>query len=135
MKSGHQTVRDISRMWNEALLRGEDLPLLMLGDLLDDFRQRSSTPEEKLTLVRDAPEWLDVETHADCNAYLAAVTETLCREAAIPPPDWTETPICYLHRPWFAGGLETLKAILLVESPVPFRRRNLFVSANALARA
>ncbi|MEI7880704.1 MAG: hypothetical protein WCI95_07495 [bacterium] len=135
MKSVHQTVRDISRMWNEALLRGEDLPLLMLGDLLDDFRQRCSTPEEKLTLVRDTPVWLDVETHADCNAYLAAVTETLCREASIPPPAWTETPLCYLHRPWFAGGLETLKAILLVESPVPFRRRNLFVSANALARA
>lgn len=102
MKSVHQTVRDISRMWNEALLRGEDLPLLMLGDLLDDFRQRCSTPEEKLTLVRDTPVWLDVETHADCNAYLAAVTETLCREASIPPPAWTETPLCYLHRPWFA---------------------------------
>jgi hypothetical protein len=135
MKSGHQTIRDISRMWNEALLKGQDLPVLMLGDLLDDFRQRSSTPEEKLTLVRDAPVWLDVETHADCNAYLAAVAETLCREASIPPPAWTETPLCYLHRPWFAGGMETLKAILLVESPVPFRRRNLFVSANALARA
>ena len=55
--------------------------------------------------------WLDVQTHADCNAYLAAVAETLCREAALPPPAWTETPLCYLHRPWFAGGMETLKAM------------------------
>ena len=78
---------------------------------------------------------MDERKHADCNAYLAAVAETLCREASLPPPAWTEAPLCYLHRPWFAGGMETLKAILLVESPVAFRRRNLFVSANAMSRA
>ncbi|MEI7437033.1 MAG: hypothetical protein WCL16_09550 [bacterium] len=88
-----------------------------------------------MALVAETPVWLDTATHADCNAYLAAVVETLCREASLTPPAWTETPLCYLHKPWFAGGLEMLKAILLVESPVPFRRRNLFVSANALARA
>jgi hypothetical protein len=63
------------------------------------------------------------------------VAETLCREVSLTPPAWTESPCCYLRRPWFAGGFETLKAILLAESPVPFRRRNLFVSANALSRA
>ena len=63
------------------------------------------------------------------------VVESLCREAGLVPPQWTEAPACFLQRPWFAGGLENLKAILLCESPVPFRRRNLFVSANALSRA
>ena len=135
MKHGQSTIRDISRAWNDEVSRGEPLSLWRLGDLLDDFRQRCSTSEDKLALVRETPIWLDVEAHADCNAYLAAVAETLCREASLPPPAWTESPLCYLHRPWFAGGLETLKAILLVESPVPFRRRNLFVSANALTRA
>jgi hypothetical protein len=70
------------------------------------------------------------------NAYLAAVAETLCREAGLSPPAWTEEPGRFLRMPWFAGGgLESLKALLLAESPVAFRRRNLFVSANALARA
>ena len=135
MKTDRLTIRDISQLWNDELQRGEALSLLLLGDLLDDFRQRCSTPEEKAALVSEAPVWLDAETHADCNAYLAAVAETLCREASLPPPDWTDTPPCFLHRPWFAGGFETLKALLLVESPVAFRRRNLFVSANALTRA
>ena len=134
MKPSRLTIHEISRIWNDEVQRGQALSLLLLGDLLDDFRQRCSTPEERLALVCETPVWLDVETHADCNAYLAAVAETLCREAALPPPAWTESPLCYLHRPWFAGGMETLKAILLVESPVPFRRRNLFVSANALVR-
>lgn len=129
------TIEDISRIWNDDISRGVPLSPGLLGDLLDDFRLRCSTPEEKLALVREAPMWLDVEAHADCNAYLAAVAETLCREASLPPPAWSESPLCYLHRPWFAGGFESLKAILLTESPVPFRRRNLFVSANALARA
>lgn len=135
MTPARQTITAINRMWNNAILRGESLPLWPLGDLVDDFRLRSGTAEEKLVLVNEAPEWINSELHADCNAYLAAVAETLCREVSLAPPAWTESPCCYLHRPWFAGGLETLKAILLVESPVPFRRRNLFVSANALARA
>jgi len=135
MKPGRQTIRDLSRLWHDEILRGEAPSVWRLGDLLDDFRQRSSTPEEKRELVSESPVWLDVATHADTNAYLAAVAETLCREASLPPPGWTESPLCYLHRPWFAGGFETLKAILLAESPVAFRRRNLFVSANALSRA
>lgn len=135
MKTDRLTIRDISQLWNNELQRGQALSLWLLGDFLDDFRQRCSTPEEKAALVSETPVWLDAETHADCNAYLAAVAETLCREASLPPPVWTDAPPGFLHRPWFAGGFETLKAILLVESPVAFRRRNLFVSANALTRA
>lgn len=134
MKSDRLTIRDLSRLWNDEIRQGKPLSFWLLGDLLDDFRLRCTTPEEKIALVREMPLWLDAETHADCNAFLAAVSETLCREASLPPPAWTESPLCYLHRPWLAGGLETLKALLLVESPVAFRRRNLFVSANALVR-
>ncbi len=105
----------------------------LLGDLCDDFRQRCNVEERKL-LVAQEPLWLDVHTHSDCNAYLAATVESLCREASLAPPRWTEDARCFLSRPWFAGGMESLKAILIAESPVAFRRRNLFVSANALSR-
>lgn len=134
MKHTHLTIREISQRWNDEIR--QDLPLSMelIGDLLDDFRQRRATPAEKMELVAEPPVWFHTEQYADSNAYLAAVAETLCREAGLEPPSWTEAPLCYLSRPWFACGLETLKAILLVESPVPFRRRNLFVSANALSR-
>jgi len=129
------TVNDLSRRWNDEIRRGLAPSFGLFGDLLDDFRQRCRTPEEKLVLVGEAPEWIESAAHAEVNAYLASVAETLCREASLTPPAWTESPRCYLARPWFAGGLESLKAILLAESPVAFRRRNLFVSANALSRA
>ena len=39
-----------------------------------------------------------------------------------------------LNRPFFAGGLNSLNAILTVESPAAFRRRLLFISKDALSR-
>ncbi len=134
MKQALLSLRAISLEWNDAMQRGEPLTLWRLGDLVDDFRMRAATAEEKLALVNEAPMWVDAPSQEDCNAYWAATVETLCREAGLKPPEWTESPRCYLHRPWFAGALESLKAILLAESPVAFRRRNLFVSSDALAR-
>jgi hypothetical protein len=134
MKPGNLTVNGVSRAWNDAARKGEASPFSLLGDLLDDFRLRSHTNKEKMALVEEEPDWAGPDSKPDCNAYWAAVVETLCREAGLVPPAWTELPRCYLKHPWFAGGLEDLKAILLTVSPVPFRRRNLFVSANALVR-
>lgn len=67
-------------------------------------------------------------------AIWGAVTESLCRECGLPAPAWTEDRSRFLPAPHFEGGMESLKAILLVESPIPFRRRNIFVSENALSR-
>jgi hypothetical protein len=68
------------------------------------------------------------------DAYLAAVAEHLARKYELAIPPWVESPQRFLEKPFFAGGLESLKAILLVESPIAFRRRQIFVSANALSR-
>ena len=126
-----KTVSAISRDWSRALRASQKPPVWDLGNLLDDFRCHCMTPEEKLALVSEPPEPTG-EKHTD--AYLAAMVETLCSEANLSPPDWTASPGTYLQRPWFASGLQSLKAILLAEAPVAFRRRNLFVSANALQR-
>ena len=68
------------------------------------------------------------------DAYLAATAEYLAAIAGFDAPAWTEAPERFLHEPFFAGGLESLKATLLVESPSAFRRRLIFISANALSR-
>ena len=68
------------------------------------------------------------------DAYLAAVAEHLALRFGLAVPPWVETPERFLIEPFFAGGFESLKAILLVESPLAFRRRQIFVSANALSR-
>lgn len=68
------------------------------------------------------------------DAYLAATAEELARMQAFPCPTWTDNAHRSLRKPWFASSLSSLRAVLIHESPVGFRSRNLFVSANALSR-
>jgi hypothetical protein len=69
------------------------------------------------------------------DAYLAATAEWLAWKFDLPPPSWIFDQTRALRRPWFASSLAALRAVLLIESPAPFRSRNLFVSENALTRA
>lgn len=67
-------------------------------------------------------------------ALLASTVLVLCDEAAMDPPDWA-TKSHWLPSPWFVAGLESLKASAIVESPLAFRRNNIFVLKNFLERA
>jgi hypothetical protein len=62
------------------------------------------------------------------DAYVAAVAEHLARDYGLPTPEWSETHGNRLREPFFAGGLQSLKGVLVAESPTAFRRRLLFVS-------
>lgn len=99
-----------------------------LREFLDSFYLASA--EMRSASIAQQPQRLT----ATQDAYLAAVAEHLARRYDLPIPAWTDESDRFLHRPFFAGGLESLKATLLVESPAAFRRRLLFVSANALSR-
>ena len=98
-----------------------------LREFLDTFY---ANPDERQQAIAARPDTLDDLR----DAWLAAVAEHLARSFDLLVPAWSETHGNNLRRPFFAGGLETLKAILFVESPTAFRRRMLFVSKNALSR-
>ncbi|MDN3276399.1 hypothetical protein QWJ07_19220 [Frankia sp. RB7] len=68
------------------------------------------------------------------DAYVAAVAEHLARVYGLQIPEWTEVHGNALREPFFAGGLQSLKGVLVAESPTAFRRRLLFVSKDALSR-
>jgi hypothetical protein len=102
---------------------------LLLREFLDGYY--GADAKTRAAAINAAPAALD----AIHDAYLAAVAEHLALRFGLPVPRWTDEPGRFIVEPFFAGGLETLKAILLVESPLAFRRRQIFVSANALSRA
>lgn len=95
---------------------------------------------DSVDALRKAPDPVLVQTPAVADieprlqALIASTVEALCAETAIDVPSWC-LGICPLETPWFVSGIENLKASALVESPVHFRRRNIFVLANFLKRA
>ncbi len=118
-----RTLHEVSR----RVAAGEQPFDPAVREFLDSFYSR---PDERTQALAACPGPLD----AIKDAYLAAVAEHLASAHSMPAPAWAAEHGFGLRQPFFAGGLESLKAVLTVESPAAFRRRLLFVSKNALSR-
>jgi len=97
---------------------------IYLMDFVDDFRYHRDprTVAEPFALAGDR-----------MDALLASTAEALCDELGIDAPEWlSRVPPC--SEPYFVSGFENLKAISIVESPLRFRRRKIFVLENFLSR-
>lgn len=98
--------------------------VVYLMDFVDDFRYY-----RQITAIAEP----FVLTNPKIDALLASSTEYLCAELGIEIPPWLST-VPSSPEPWFVSGLENLKAITLVETPVWFRVRKIFVLENFLSR-
>ena len=102
----------------------------MLSEFLDEFYMN---PERRAAIIAEHPPRLDdVREHA----VLGAVGEHLARRWNLgAAPTWTNAPSRFLHEPYFTTPIENLKAMLLAQSPLAFRRRLIFTEAEPLRRA
>jgi hypothetical protein len=57
------------------------------------------------------------------------MVEWACAARRIPPPPWT-AGVAAVAEPYFASELPGLRLYLLMNSPAPFRRRNLFIDSS-----
>lgn len=97
---------------------------LYFYDFVDDFRRN-----QNVEMIIEPFELSDDKT----DALLASTVEKLCDELKIEIPDWIkEIPSC--KEPFFVSGVENLKAISIVQSPLRFKTRNIFVLENFLSR-
>lgn len=95
-----------------------------LFDFVDDFRA-----SRELTALTEPFELSDDKT----DALLASTAESLCHELNLEAPRWLrEIPAC--RQPYFVSGVENLKATAIVQSPLRFRIRKIFVLENFLER-
>jgi transcriptional regulator with XRE-family HTH domain len=101
-----------------------------LREFLDEFYVAAES-KKRAAMLRPEPPLLANEK---ANAYLGAVAEHLALRNKLPIPVWTARAPRFLHTPYFPGGLESLKATMLKESPTAFRRRMIFVGADPLYR-
>jgi hypothetical protein len=97
---------------------------IALMDFVDDFRFHKNPKAIAEPFVL-SDEKID--------AVLASTAESLCDEMKLPIPAWLND-ISACREPYFVSGLENLKATAIVQSPLRFRIRKIFVLENFLSR-
>jgi hypothetical protein len=123
----------LSRALPDAALRLSEI----LGALGEADRRRFALAELSDFLTELAPrEFAEVIADADLRGasafvqnYVAAMVELAAHQKGVAAPGWVrEVPP--LEEPHFATALAGLRLHLLRMSPVPFRRRNLFIDSS-----
>jgi hypothetical protein len=104
-----------------------------LMQLLDDYRrvQRRDGSEAAGRLFEEEPPHTgDVRV----DAAFAGLAEHLARHDGWTPPLWAFEESRYAVPWWFVSGVRAWHATALVESPLAFRKRGVFLTASALER-
>jgi hypothetical protein len=114
---------------------------LRLSEILDALgcpsQHRFALAELNELLTELAPrEFADVTGDAELPGlspvlqnYVAAMVELAAHQKGVAPPSWV-LGIPPLAEPHFATPLEGLRLHLLRASPVPFKRRNIFIDSS-----
>jgi len=103
-----------------------------LDEFLDAFYSESESAGRQAMIEAEPPR---LGSERD-DAYVGAVGEHLARRWGLRVPAWAAGDDRDVARPWFVGRMGTgLSELLLVESPIAFRRRRIFTEAEPLRRA
>lgn len=122
MESKLQTLINDIKMNNE-------LKNLYVGNFLDEIKTMDISH-----MFNEEPVFTDLDK-VDV-AYIVAMTHKLLNDRKLLVPSWVEKKEYCLDKPYFWIRTEgKMKLYLLMESPLEFKIRNLFVSGNVLERA
>lgn len=95
--------------------------LAALNDLLTELAPREVADLAGDTALEDLSPFLQ--------NYVAAMVELAAHQKGVAPPAWVRE-VRPLETPHFATPLVALRLHLLRASPVPFKRRNLFIDSS-----
>lgn len=122
------TIREVAALTSRDVEQFE----LHKGNFLDEFYR--SGVEERQAMVAEEPE-PDVRLPARILPFLAGMVEKLCNDHDLECPAWVFDDRYYLGKPDFWMDAQgNLRVVLLVESPVEFKTRNIFTTSNTLTR-
>lgn len=134
--SSFSSVNDAAMIAQEMLANGEPLRRVWrfaLAQLLDDYTSvvRHDGIDTAAKMYLAAP----IRTGStQIDAGFAALAEHLARRDGWRPPAWTRDPEREATPWWFVTELRGMHPRALVESPLSFRRRGVFITRDALER-
>ena len=101
---------------------------LMFGSFLDLYYLKKDP-----AMFAKKPSYND-NVPIQIRAFIDAATDYLLRDST--PPAWVKNPDNTLEEPFFPSSLKgAIRAIMLIESPVEFKVRNIYVTHDVLTRA
>lgn len=107
-----------------AALRREEEPKLALAEFHDLLVQLSSSE------FAEALDGAEVDGLSSLHQnYVAAMTELAAYRKGVAPPGWVAA-VEPMETPYFAVPFRSLRPHLLRSSPVPFKRRNIFIDST-----
>ncbi len=117
------TVRDLLETETDAAALQREV-----NAFLDEFR--SGDERTRTRMIAEGP-----KRPGRREGLVASIVSALCREVAMEPPRWVAE--IYSPEPYFVlpAASSSLRLRLMLESPPPFRARNVFVPENYLSRA
>lgn len=127
----------VARSARGTLIRIVDgtAPWVAIGDFLDDWNRSDYDARDQM--IREPLSSTDSEELARWAALIAAAVDWLAWTAEpdrITPPAWVDAPEFILPRPWFLYPGWRLRMHQLVDTPAPFKRRNIYGGDRILAR-
>jgi hypothetical protein len=69
------------------------------------------------------------------DALLAASVEDSCSRHGLEVPSWVNADRFFLEQFWFVAGVAALEADAMLQSPISFRRRGVFLNEASLSSA
>jgi uncharacterized protein (DUF1778 family) len=84
---------------------------------------------EPETLAQAVSDKAETELDEFIFNYIAAMVELACHQKKISPPTWIQEAQG-LSQPYFGSSLLSLRLYLMTHSPVPFKKRNIFIDSS-----
>lgn len=113
-----------AREASKNILRGENWKISFFN-FFDSFNNTLATD-----LIKDPPVDGNPE---EIEALFASTVCFICRKEGLSIPQWARVKR-NLRTPWFVSGMEKLRFFELTESPVEFKRNNIFITTDFLKR-
>jgi hypothetical protein len=111
------------------IYQGED-PWFALGCFLHDWW--CDAVDYRKDLITEPPTPVTTQEGRRWATFCAAVVEELCSRTGFPCPTWINQQDYFLEQPWFYYSQVSQRDWLILTTPEPFKRRNIFIGGSVL---